>query len=133
LCTLEVAGTLFSARARMNEANFCGFLGLVEAARGLEFLQLTEGFQHGPMEALFIEAEVDESLGVGLEGTGGQEDRVNVRVPGVEVAGVFEVPLGEHSVLNGADAVDAPLIVGDGLRELALDWSSGGEAVDDFL
>jgi hypothetical protein len=28
--------------------------------------------------------------------------------------------------------VDAPLIVGDGLRELALDWSSRGKAVDEF-
>ncbi len=38
----------------MNEANFRGLRGLVDAARGLEFLQLAKGFQHGPVEALFI-------------------------------------------------------------------------------
>jgi hypothetical protein len=91
---------MISARARMNEANFLGSRGLVQAARGLEFLQLAKGFQHGPMEALFIKAEVDEGFGVGLEGTGGSEDRVNLGVPGFEAASVFEVPLGEHAVLD---------------------------------
>ncbi len=35
----------------------------------------------------------------------------------------------EHAVVDRADAVDAPLIVGDGFGELALDWSLRVEAV----
>ncbi|MDP8981088.1 MAG: hypothetical protein M3O35_10905 [Acidobacteriota bacterium] len=58
---------------------------------------------------------------------------MNLRALGVELAGVFGVRLSEHAVLDGADAVDAPLIVGDGLGELPLDGSSGREAVDEFL
>ena len=69
----------------------------------------------------------------GAESAGGGERGVNVGMLGVEVAGVFEVRIGEHSVLNGADAVDAPLIVGHGLRELALHGGLGVEAVDDFF
>jgi len=40
---------------------------------------------------------------------------------------------GEHAVFDGADPVDAPLIVGDRLRELALDRGLRVEAVDDFF
>ena len=40
---------------------------------------------------------------------------------------------GEHAVFDGPDAIDAPLIIGDGLGELTLDGRAGAEAVDDFL
>jgi hypothetical protein len=39
----------------------------------------------------------------------------------VEVSGGFEVAHAEHAVFYRSDTVDAPLIVGDGLGELALD------------
>ena len=40
---------------------------------------------------------------------------------------------GEHAVLDGTDSVDAPLIVGDALGELALDGSLRVEAVGNFF
>jgi len=111
-----------AAARRKNEAilrQTFPFLGFVEAAHGLEFLKLAEGFAHGAMQALFVEAEVDEVLGVLPEGAGGGEDGMNVGVLGVELAGAFEMRIGEHAVFDGSDAIDAPLIVGNGLRELA--------------
>jgi hypothetical protein len=39
----------------------------------------------------------------------------------------------EHAVFDGPDAVDTPLIVGDGLSELALDGCLRVEAVYDLL
>ena len=58
---------------------------------------------------------------------------MNIGVLRVEVAGSFEMRLGEHAVFDGTNPVDAPLIVGDRLRELALDGGLRVEAVDDFF
>src|SRR6267378_202379 len=107
---------------RINEAIWRGvvgqafhFLGLVEAdgvvhlglvalaALGLEFFKLAESFLHGPMQTLFVDAQVDEVLGVGLEGSGGGEGGVDIGMLRVEVAGSFEVRFGEHAVFDGAD------------------------------
>ena len=52
---------------------------------------------------------------------------------GVEVSRAFGMPGGQHAVFDGTDAIDAPLIVGDGLGELALDGRLRVEAVDDLL
>ncbi|MDP8983269.1 MAG: hypothetical protein M3O35_22060 [Acidobacteriota bacterium] len=52
---------------------------------------------------------------------------------GVKVTERAEVPFGEHAVFDGPDAIDAPLIVGDGLGELALHRGAGVEAVDQVL
>jgi len=51
----------------------------------------------------------------------------------VEIAGGFEVAHAEHAVFDGPDTVDAPLIVGHGLGELAFDRGLRVEAVDDFF
>ncbi len=51
----------------------------------------------------------------------------------IEIAGGFEMSQAEHAVFDGTDSVDAPLIVGDGLGELALDRGLRVEAVDDFF
>ena len=46
-------------------------------AFGLEFLELAEGFLEGPLQTLFVEAEVDEGFGVLAEyacgGQGGED------------------------------------------------------------
>jgi len=109
------------------------FLGFVEAADGLELLKLAQGFAHGTVQALFVETEVDEVLGALPKGAGGGEHGMNIGVLGVGVAGAFEVRLGKHAFFDGANAIDAPLIVCHGLRELALDRGFRVEAVDDFL
>jgi hypothetical protein len=58
---------------------------------------------------------------------------VDFGVIGVDVASIFEMTDAEHAVFDGRDAVNAPLIVGDGLSELALDRRLRVQAVDDFF
>ncbi len=85
------------------------------------------------METLLVEAEVDELPGTLREGAGGGDSGVNSGMLGVKVTDDAEVPFGEHTVFDGPNTIDAPLIIGDGLGELALDGRAGVEAVDDFL
>ena len=54
-------------------------------------------------------------------------------VGAIEIGRGFEMAHAEHAVLDGADAIDAPLIVGDGLGELALDRSLRVEAVHELF
>jgi hypothetical protein len=54
-------------------------------------------------------------------------------VVSVETAGRFEMAHAEHAVFDGPYTVDAPLIVGDGLGELALDRRLRFEAIDDLF
>ena len=77
-------------------------------ALGLEFFELTEGFFHGPMEALFVDAEVDEGLGVVAEGAGGGHGGMDLGVWAIEIARRFEMTLGQHAVFDGTNAIDAP-------------------------
>src|ERR1700679_261604 len=51
----------------------------------------------------------------------------------VEISGGFPVPPAEDAVFDRPNPVDAPLIVDDGLGELALEWVLGVEAVDHFF
>jgi hypothetical protein len=99
----------------------------------LELLKLVEGFQHVSIQPHFVEAEIGEFFRAGTEGSGGGERGMNIGMLGVEVACVFKMRVGEHAVFDGANAVDAPLIVGDGLGELALEGRLRAEAVDDFF
>jgi len=50
------------------------------AALGLEFSELTESFLHGPVQALFADAEVYESFGMVAEGTGGGRQQTGISV-----------------------------------------------------
>jgi hypothetical protein len=52
---------------------------------------------------------------------------------GIEVARGFKMAPAEDTVFDGPYALDAPLIVGDRLGELALDWGLRVEAVHDFF
>jgi hypothetical protein len=58
---------------------------------------------------------------------------MDFRAWAIEIACGFEVAHAEHAIFDGADAIDAPLIIGDGLGELALDGRLRVEAVDDFF
>jgi len=94
---------------------------------------VAKSFLHGPVQALFVDAEIHEGLRARAEGTGRSHGGVDFGVIGIEIARGFEVTHAEHAILDGADAVDPPLIVGYRLGELALDRSLRIEAVDYFL
>jgi hypothetical protein len=83
----------------------------------------------GASQALFVNAEVHERFRVVTEGLGGGESGVGFGMAGIEVARGFKIAHAEHAVFNRSDAVDAPLIVGDRLGELALDRRLRVEAV----
>jgi hypothetical protein len=101
-------------------------------AGGLEFVELAEGFFEGALEALLVEGEVDEGVGVFAEFARGGEGGVDFGMVDVDVAGFFEVAEGEHAVFDGADSVQAPLGIDESLGELAFDGSFGFEAGEEF-
>ena len=102
-------------------------------AFGLEFLELAEGLFELPLETLLIDREIDEGLGVLAEDVRGGEGGVDLGVIGRDVGGGFHVAECEHAVFDGADAVEAPLGVDEGLGVLALDRRFGGETLEEFF
>src|SRR5580698_5798887 len=63
---------------------------------------------------------------------GGREGGVDFRMPIVGLAVRPEVAESEHAVFEGAHAVETPLSVDYGLRELALGEGFGSEIEDEF-
>jgi hypothetical protein len=108
------------------------FCFVLLAALGLELFELAEGLLHRTVQTLFIDAEIDEGFRVVAEGPGGGESGVNLGMAEIDVARGFEMAHAEHAVFDGPNAVDAPLIVGDRLGELALDRGLRVEAGHDF-
>jgi len=75
---------------------------------------------------LLVEGEEIEFFRVVLEGAGIGEGEL-------EFAALVFMAEREHVVLDGAGAVEAPVVFGDGERELLLHGGFGFEAVDEFV
>ena len=66
--------------------------------------------------------------------TGDGNGDIQLGVAGsVGIGDAAEFAQGEHAVFDGVDAVEAPLLVGDGLGEFALEGSLGVEGADEVL
>jgi hypothetical protein len=102
------------------------------AAFRLKLFELPESVFQGAVQALFADTEVDESLRVVAEGLGGGHYGVDFGMLRIEIAGSFRVSEAEHAVFDGPEAVDAPLVIGNGVGELAFEGCLGIEAVNDF-
>ena len=92
------------------EGLFAGFGTLL-----LELFQLGFGFLEGAVEAMLVKREADEEITVLLEGFGLGEGAVSERVGGHFGFGFLGDGKTEEAVFHGADAVEAPIGVGDGL------------------
>ena len=105
------------------EGLFAGFDTLL-----LELFQLGFGFFEGAVEAMLVEREAEEEITMPLEGSGLGEAAIDEGVGryfgGLFVkgfaGGVVSVEA-EETVLHGADAVEAPVGVGDGLDAFGFD------------
>ena len=85
------------------------------------------------MEALFVDGQVGERLGLVAKYVRGGEGGVDLGVIDIDVGSGFEMAEGEHAVFDGADAVEAPLRVDEGLGILAFDGGFGVETVEEFF
>jgi hypothetical protein len=83
------------------------------------------------VEALFLEAEVDEGFGVVTEDSRGGEDGVYLDVFGFDSAGFFGMAQREHGVFERAGAVQAPLSVAEGLGILLFERSLGSQGLEE--
>src|SRR5580658_5334065 len=63
---------------------------------------------------------------------GGGEGSVDLGMAGVDVAFLAEVAESEHAFFKGADAIETPLGVDDGLGALAFGESFGGETGEEI-
>jgi len=118
---------------------FCLFSRLVnqrDEGRFAPVLQIVEpmkGFLLGFANALLIEGEVDEIFGAVTEDFCRGKGGVDVGVFGGEVSGFFEVTHCDHSIFEGAGAVETPLGVGNCLGALAFHRRMRVQAVHDFF
>src|SRR5271166_4873906 len=97
------------------------FLLRLLLAVGLHFFDQLEGTLQLTREALFVEREPGQAFALLFKGEGlgdGFGARVVRRARLVQLVGSGD---GERAVFRGADAVETPRGVGDGLDELALD------------
>src|SRR5215468_5383417 len=84
----------------------------------------------GAVDALLVNGQQMEVVGVLKPGSGVSEGVID----GVDAGSVFRVlgeAEGESASLNGASALQAPAVVGDGLDDIALEVANGGEAFED--
>lgn len=103
-------------------------------ALGLEFTEEVEGLFELAGEALAVDAEIGEGLGLGFEGGGDGEGLLDLFWSLVERVRLADDAEGEEIVFKGADAVLPPGRIGQGLDELgfggALGVVFGGEGLD---
>jgi len=84
----------------------------------------------GPLDALFINRQQIEIVGVFAPGSGLGESVIDLGVAGV-VGRVLVHAQGERAGFDGAGTLQAPAVVGDGLRDVALKIADGGEGIED--
>ena len=92
----------------------------------LELFQLGFGQGEGAGEALLIETEASEEVAPGIERFGLREGAVDGGVRDWQ-AGMFINAEREEIVFHGADAVEAPVGVGDGLHSFGFEQTVGLE------
>src|SRR5262249_5039773 len=84
----------------------------------------------GSLDALLVNGKKMEVVGVLKPGSGVSEGVID----GVDAGSVFRVlgqAEGESASFNGAGALEAPAVVGDGLGDIALEVTDGSEAFED--
>jgi hypothetical protein len=102
---------------------FEGALALL-AAFGLERFELLQVSLHVAADALLVGGQELELIRLRLE-------RARVREGDLELAALALVAEREHVVLDGAGAVQTPVVLGNGVSELLFHGRFGFEAVDD--
>jgi hypothetical protein len=134
----DTAGFCFDFFGRKNEAGCGGLVRLAQhfvhvllgyggveggLAGGCAFgFQVFEGLgcvREDAVKALFVHAEVDEGLGMLPICGCRSEDGVNFGMAGVDLSFGAVMAEGEHAVFEAAHAIEAPLGIDYGLRELA--------------
>jgi hypothetical protein len=97
----------------------------------LKLLQFGFRLREGAVEALFIQAEAGEEIGTVVQSLGLGQDTVDFGVGG-QSAGVFLNAQREEIIFHGADAVETPKSVGDGLNGSGFEQSLRGELGEDL-
>ena len=103
-------------------SDFSGFFEGLFAGFGavlLELFQLGFGFLEGAVEAILIKREAGEEITMLLEGFGLGEGAMEERVGGhFRFLGNLQA---EEAVFHGADAVEPPIGIGNGLDAFGLE------------
>lgn len=109
------------------------FLFELRAAEGLCFAELIQGGLELPVDALFVKTQDFEFLKVISQGLSGGEGGLHftgVRaIPNVELRRVLFVAEREEAGFEGAEAIEAPLVIGNGLCELGFEDAFGAEII----
>src|SRR5262249_21647815 len=99
-------------------------------ALGLERLEVGHVLFDGAVDALLVNGEQMEIMGVLKPGSGVSEGVID----GVDTGSVIRVlgqAEGKSASFNSAGALQTPAVVGDGLDDIALEVADGGEAFED--
>ncbi len=103
------------------------------AAQGLRFAKLIQGGLELPVDALFVKTqdfEFFEVIAQGLSGGEGGLHFICVRaIANVELRRVLFVAEREEAGFEGAEAVEAPLVICNGLCELGFKDAFGAEII----
>ena len=116
------------------EAGVVQIFGAFGCPLGLELAQLLEVLLELPMDALFIEGEQFQVLGVVAHRLGGGDGGVGFGMFGVVVvAGAIEMAHGDDVVALGAGVVETPGFFGDRTGEEDFHGADGGEVGHHFV
>jgi hypothetical protein len=99
--------------------------GVIDAAFELDLFEKRHGFFELAMEALGVEAEARQGLGLRFEGRGDGEGLLDLFRSVGELGRDVDDAQGEEIVFECGDAVDAPGGVGEGLDEMGFDGAAG--------
>ena len=109
---------------------FVGFL-FGGFALGLEGAELIHILLERAVDARFVEGDVEDVFGAAHEGGGFAEEDVGLGGAGIDLIFRVGVAEGEDAVFDGADAIEAPVAVGDEVGELEFEGAVWAEAGDD--
>ena len=96
----------------------------------MQGLELRHVLVHGPPDALLVDCQQLEIVGLFGPGPGLVESGLDFGVAG-GIGGVLMHAESERAGLDGAGALEAPVVVGDGLSDIALEVTDGGEGFED--
>ena len=99
-------------------------------ALGLESTKLGCVLFEAATDALFVEGEELEILSLSDPGLALGERGVEFGSGGIGPA-VLPMAESEDGIFEGAGSMEAPFVLGDGLREIELQRADGGESLDD--
>jgi hypothetical protein len=96
----------------------------------LKAVELRDAFLQIAVDALLVDAEERELFGIGKEDARAVESRVDLNI--FSGGGGFEIAEREDVGLDGEDAIETPVVVGDRLSDLELEGVCGLEAVQEL-